>query len=193
MELEKIKEAKTKWLGKEIKYYKSIDSTQEEAQRLRQEVKSGTLVIAENQTAGIGTKGRNWHTQEGKNITMTLVIFPQCLVKEMTGITTKIAQCMVGAIQELYQIELNIKQPNDLLLNGKKIAGILTQSSSLNGRVNELIIGIGFNVNQMVFAEELQDVATSLKKEYNKEYEREKIIVNFLEKLELILEAYKKK
>lgn len=193
MELEKIKEAKTKWLGKEIKYYKSIDSTQEEAQRLRQEVKSGTLVIAENQTAGIGTKGRNWQTQEGKNITMTLVIFPQCLVKEMTGITTKIAQCMVGAIQELYQIELNIKQPNDLLLNGKKIAGILTQSSSLNGRVNELIIGIGFNVNQMVFAEELQDIATSLKKEYNKEYEREKIIVNFLEKLEPILEAYKKK
>ena len=191
MELEKIKEAKTKWLGKEIKYYKSIDSTQEEAQRLRQEVKSGTLVIAENQTAGIGTKGRNWQTQEGKNITMTLVIFPQCLVKEMTGITTKIAQCMVGAIQELYQI--NIKQPNDLLLNGKKIAGILTQSSSLNGRVNELIIGIGFNVNQMVFAEELQDIATSLKKEYNKEYEREKIIVNFLEKLEPILEAYKKK
>lgn len=193
MELEKIKEAKTKWLGKEIKYYKSIDSTQEEAQRLRQEVKSGTLVIAENQTAGIGTKGRNWQTQEGKNITMTLVIFPQCLVKEMTGITTKIAQCMVGAIQELYQIKLNIKQPNDLLLNGKKIAGILTQSSSLNGRVNELIIGIGFNVNQMVFAEELQDIATSLKKEYNKEYEREKIIVNFLEKLEPILEAYKKK
>ena len=193
MEKEKIKEAKTKWLGKEIKYYKSIDSTQEEAQRLRQEVKSGTLVIAENQTAGIGTKGRNWQTQEGKNITMTLVIFPQCLVKEMTGITTKIAQCMVGAIQELYQIKLNIKQPNDLLLNGKKIAGILTQSSSLNGRVNELIIGIGFNVNQMVFAEELQDIATSLKKEYNKEYEREKIIVNFLEKLEPILEAYKKK
>ena len=193
MELEKIKEAKTKWLGKEIKYYKSIDSTQEEAQRLRQEVKSGTLVIAENQTAGIGTKGRNWQTQEGKNITMTLVIFPQCLVKEMTGITTKIAQCMVGSIQELYQIKLNIKQPNDLLLNGKKIAGILTQSSSLNGRVNELIIGIGFNVNQMVFAEELQDIATSLKKEYNKEYEREKIIVNFLEKLEPILEAYKKK
>ena len=193
MELEKIKEAKTKWLGKEIKYYKSIDSTQEEAQRLRQEVKSGTLVIAENQTAGIGTKGRNWQKQEGKNITMTLVIFPQCLVKEMTGITTKIAQCMVGAIQELYQIKLNIKQPNDLLLNGKKIAGILTQSSSLNGRVNELIIGIGFNVNQMVFAEELQDIATSLKKEYNKEYEREKIIVNFLEKLEPILEAYKKK
>lgn len=188
MELEKIKEAKTKWLGKEIFYYESIDSTQEEAHRLKQKVKNGTLIIADNQTVGIGTKGRSWHTEEGQNITMTLVIYPQCFVKEMEGVTKKIAQCMVEAIQELYQIELTIKEPNDLLLNGKKIAGILTQSSSLNGRVNELIIGIGFNVNQTVFAEELQEIATSLKREYNKEYEKEKIIAKFLEKLELIVE-----
>lgn len=190
MELERIKQAKTKWLGKKIQYYKSIDSTQEEAHRLVKEVEqeNGMLIITDNQTKGIGTKGRSWYCEEAKNITMTLVVYPQCLVEKMHHITKDIAQCMLEAINELYQIGLTIKEPNDLLLKGKKIAGILTQSTSLNGRVKELIIGIGFNVNQTIFEEEIQQIATSLKKEYQKEYDREEIIVRFLEKLEQVLE-----
>lgn len=190
MELEKIKQAKTKWLGKIIQYYKRIDSTQEEAHRLVKNLKqeNGMLIITDNQTKGIGTKGRIWYCQEGKNITMTLIVYPQCLVEKMHHITKNIAQCMIEAIRELYAIELTRKEPNDLFLNKKKIAGILTQSASLNGRVKELIIGIGFNVNQTRFEEEIQEIATSLKKEYQKEYSREDIIVRFLEKLEPVLE-----
>lgn len=190
MELEKIEQAKTKWLGKRIQYYEGIDSTQKEAHRLIKKSKqeNGTLIITDNQTKGMGTKGRSWYCQEGKNITMTLIVYPKCLVEEMHHITKDIAQCMVEVIQELYKIELTIKEPNDLFLNGKKIAGILTQSTSLNGRVKELMIGIGFNVNQTRFEGELKEIATSLKKEHQKEHSREEIIVRFLEKLEQVLE-----
>lgn len=193
MELERIKRAKTKWIGKEINYYPNIGSTQEEAHRLVKEErpKNGTILITDNQTKGIGTKQRIWYCQAKKNITMTLILYPQCQVEKMKNITKDIAQCIKEAIEDLYQIELTIKEPNDLLLNRKKIAGILTQSSSRNGAVNELIIGIGFNVNQVVFPEEIQDIATSLKKEYNKQYSREDIVIRILEKLEPVIEGLK--
>ena len=92
---------------------------------------------------------------------------------------------MVDAIQELYGISLTIKKPNDLLLNGKKIGGILTQSSVLANQIKYLLIGVGFNVKEMDFPQELQDIATSLQKEYPKEeFSRENILITFLERLE---------
>ena len=79
-----------------------------------------------------------------------------------------------------------IKEPNDLMLNDKKICGILTQCTTLKETVCYVLIGIGFNVNQVEFNKELSDIATSLKKEFNIEFEREEIVAKILENLELI-------
>lgn len=185
MNLEKIKSANTKYIGKNIIYKEQTESTQKLAKQAINEV-HGTLVVTDEQTNGKGTKGREWITSKEENITMTIILKPDWNVEHLNGLTMKIAESIKNTIKELYGYELTIKEPNDLLLNYKKICGILTESSSMNNKVNYILIGIGFNVNEENFCGELQDIATSLKNEYNKEFEREEIIIKILEKIEEI-------
>lgn len=188
MEIERIKKAKTTYLGKEILYFKEIESTQEFVKsRIQEGFQNGTIVITDYQTQGIGTKGRKWYTSKEANITMTMVINPNCIIQQLEGLTLQIAEAIVEAIEELYQINLQIKEPNDVLLKGKKIAGILTQVSTCQNKVQYISIGIGFNVNELNFSEETRQIATSLKLEYGREFSREDIIINFIEKFESVL------
>ncbi|MFR5313036.1 MAG: biotin--[acetyl-CoA-carboxylase] ligase, partial [Clostridia bacterium] len=89
---------------------------------------------------------------------------------------------------ELYNIDLNIKEPNDLLLNNKKICGILTEINTIGEKINYLIISIGFNVNEDNFSTEIKDIAISLKSEFKRDFTREEIIIKFIENLEKELE-----
>ena len=146
------------------------------------------MIIAETQTNGIGTKGRAWYTGESKNIAMTIILKPNCPISTLEGLTVKIAECMQKTIRELYQINLEIKEPNDLMLNGKKICGILTEINTISERINYLLISLGFNVNEDVFSKETENLATSLKKEYGKDFLREEIIKKFIEILEKEIE-----
>jgi len=189
MELEKIKNARTSYIGKDIVYFEEIDSTQEEARRRLQEgsVQNGTIFIADWQSNGQGTKMRRWYASHGENIMMTIFLMPNWDIKRIEGLTTKIAVVIQEAIEELYGYRLEIKEPNDLLLHHKKICGILTQAITRKETVEHLLIGIGFNVNEEVFPEEIREMATSLKKEYKKVFYREDIIVRVIEKLEKIL------
>lgn len=191
MNIEKIKKANTKVLGKEIVYYDVLDSTQKEAKRKirTNDITNGTIIITNYQTEGIGTKGRSWYTNSNDNITLTIVLYPNCNISKLDGLTIKIAQAIKNAIKKLYGILLEIKVPNDLLLNGKKISGILTQSSTYKGNVKYLLIGIGFNVNQTKFEKEIKSLATSLKKEYGKEYNKEDIIIESIQELEKIIDV----
>lgn len=188
MDIEKIKKANTKYLGKQMQYYKELGSTQDKAKELvNLNVANGTIVITENQTKGKGTKGRTWYSSMGKNITMTIIIYPNCIIDKLDGITLRIAEIMQNVILKLYNIKLEIKLPNDLMLYNKKIAGILTETKILKNEVQQLLIGIGFNVNETEFSKETINIATSLKKEYNKEFSIEDIIISFIEELEKVL------
>ena len=123
MNIEKIKQAKTVIIGKKIEYYKEITSTHMYAKQIAKNIENdGKIIIAEVQTAGIGTKGRKWYTGAEKNIAMTIILHPKSKAKELNGLTTKIAQCIQNAINELYGYKLEIKDPNDLMLKGKKFA-----------------------------------------------------------------------
>lgn len=165
MNLEKIKSANTIYLGKEIIYEDEMVSTQDFAKELAKENgKNGTIVITDNQTKGRGTKGRSWIVSKGKNITMTILLKPDLKVSKLEGLTLKIAESIKDSIKELYDYTLTIKEPNDLLLNGKKICGILTESSSYNDKVNYILIGIGFDVNEEDFNEELRKYCNFIKK-----------------------------
>lgn len=163
MNLEKIKSANTKYIGKNIIYKEKMESTQELAKKLINEI-NGTIVITDEQTKGKGTKGRKWLTTKEKNITMTIILKDDWKVEDLDGLTLKIAEAIKNAIKELYGYELKIKEPNDLILNGKKICGILTECSSMNNKVNYILIGIGFDVNEEIFNEELRKYSNFSKK-----------------------------
>lgn len=183
MNIDIIKNAKTQYIGKNIIYYEQIDSTNDEAKRL-DNLSNGTIIITDNQTKGRGSKGRVWYGGSKNNIAMTIILIPNCNIKQIDNFTVHVAECIKDAIYELYKYELNIKLPNDLYLNGKKIAGILTEAIWQAGIIKKLIIGIGMNVNEIDFNEEIGEIATSLKKEFNRNYIREEIIVKLIERFE---------
>lgn len=189
MNIEKIQKAKTKEIGKLIEYFKEIDSTHKYAKEIAfKNDQNGKIIISDMQTAGIGTKGRKWHSGKGKNILISIILKPEITIKQLEGLTIKIANCMKKTIYELYGFNLEIKEPNDLLLNKKKICGILTEISTIGEKINYLIISIGFNVNEESFSTEIKEIATSLKNEYKRNFSREEILIRFIENLEKEIE-----
>lgn len=192
LDIKKIKSnLKTSFLGKNIVYHEEIDSTQDEAKRLVKQGKAtnGMYIVTDNQTKGKGTKGRAWYGGEYENICGTFVLTPNCNIKQIENLTILIAQCLVKTIKDLYDIKLDIKYPNDVMCNRKKVSGILTESVTNKEIVKYVFIGIGINVNQIIFTPEIEQIATSLKKEYNKEFNREEIISSFFNTFE---KEYKK-
>ena len=187
MDIKIIQSAKTKYIGKNIKYFETIDSTQTEAKRNIDKYENGTIIIADIQTAGKGTHGRIWHTKSN-NIAMTIILKPNMKLDKLDGFTTSIAENIKKAIKDLYNINLDIKLPNDLLLNNKKICGILTESTTIKDEVKEIFIGIGFNVNEKKIHEDISNIATSLYNETKKEYNVEEIICKIIENIEKNIE-----
>lgn len=160
---------KTKIIGKNIKYFEKISSTQLVAKEMAEKnIENGTIVITDNQENGIGTHDRKWYSDAGKNIMFTLIIYPKCDVRNLNTITVDIAKCIVNTIEKIYHLKLEIKHPNDIMCNGKKLGGILTQIVTNGEDIRYLLIGIGINVNQEKFEGEIRKTATSLKIELGK-------------------------
>lgn len=119
-------------IAKNIIYFDELDSTQKYAKKLAEEgIENGTMILTNNQIDGIGKHERKWHSEEGKNISFTLIIYPKCAISELDTLTVDIAKCIVDTVYEIYGAKLDIKKPNDLMCNGKKIGGILTQITTL--------------------------------------------------------------
>lgn len=182
----KLNNLQTKFLGQNFKYFESIDSTQNYVKKLDKENEAinGMVVFSEVQTAGVGTHSRKWYTGKGKNLAFTFVLYPESPIKEFERFTYMLAETMLEAIQILYNINLQIKIPNDIVYNGKKVGGILTESVQNNRIVKKIFVGIGLNVNQESFPGNLSDIATSLKIEFGSEYDRKLILKKFLELFE---------
>ena len=180
LDIKKIKSnLKTSFLGKNIVYHEEIDSTQDEAKRLVKQGKAtnGMYIVTDNQTKGKGTKGRATYPGQNENICGTIEHTPNCNITQIEN------------IKDLYDIKLDIKYPNDVMCNRKKVSGILTESVTNKEIVKYVFIGIGIDVNQIIFTPEIEQIATSLKKEYNKEFNREEIISSFFNTFE---KEYKK-
>ena len=171
----------TKFLGKNSIYYEQIDSTQNEIWReiKNKTIKNGTLIIADIQTDGKGTHGRTWHTDESNNIAFSLFAEMNCDVKALIGITLKIAKIIVDIFYTNYGIKLEIKEPNDIVVTNKKLGGILTQTALEGEKAKYLVVGIGINTNKEIFSEDIKDIATSIKKEFNIDVDREIFIAEF--------------
>ena len=126
-----------------------------------------------------GTHNRKWYTDEKDNIAFSFYIETNCNIEKLDGITVEIAKTILEVFKNLYNIALEIKEPNDIVCNGRKIAGILTQSKSIENTLKYLVIGIGINTNQQKFNEEISNIATSIKNEFNIEIDNEKVISEF--------------
>lgn len=184
-----IKKFDTDVIGKTIIHYEKIDSTQKEIWRRIEEnnIKDGTVITADIQTDGIGTHGRKWYTSEEKNIAFSFVIFLNVKVKQLENLTTKIAEILVSIFENTYHIKLEIKKPNDLMIKGKKVGGILTQTKLQGEIVKNLVIGIGINTNQSDFEQEIETIATSVKKEFCIIVNNKMIIQKFIYEFEKVM------
>ncbi|MDD6481014.1 MAG: biotin--[acetyl-CoA-carboxylase] ligase [Lachnospiraceae bacterium] len=175
----------TGWAGNEIFYYESIDSTNTKAKELAEEgYPSGVLVVANQQTAGKGRRGRVWISPKGTDIYMTLMMKPDIHPNHASMLTLVAALALAKGIRRETGEEVQIKWPNDIVLNGKKICGILTEMSVQFDCINHIVIGIGINVHNESFAEEISDTASSLFLESGKHFHRAGIIEAFLEEFE---------
>ena len=185
----KIDKLITKALGSEIFYYKKIDSTQKEIWRriVAEKIKNGTIIIADVQTSGIGTHGRTWYTSQKGNIAFSFCFFPDCKLENLKTITRDIAEIIVNIFHDFYKIKIDIKEPNDLIINGKKVGGILTETRLNGENVKDLVIGIGINTVKKDFEEDIKDIATSIYKEYKIKIDNIRIITEFCNRFEKYL------
>lgn len=184
----------TNRLGQSIHYFEDCTSTQTIGHELaRNEAVDGTVIIAESQSKGKGRMARHWESTKGKGIWMTVIIRPNVLPHQAPQFTLVVAVAVVNAIKSLYKhIHPEIKWPNDILINGKKCTGILTEMIAEIDQVQALLIGIGINVNQQSsdFPEELQNIATSLSIEENESLDRAILIATILNYLEKYTDLY---
>ncbi len=182
----KLTNLTTNFLGKTSFFYKTIDSTQSEIWRRIKENKidNGTLIMADIQENGKGTHGRIWHTDEENNIAFSFFIETNCNIKKIEGLTIEIANIILDIFKEKYEIQLEIKKPNDIVYHNKKIGGILTETKLISETVKYLVIGIGLNTSKEQFSEDIKDIATSIKKEFGVEVNRKEFIVEFCNRFE---------
>lgn len=183
-------------IGRTIHYAKEVTSTQTVAAELvKANAPHGTVVLAESQTAGRGRMARPWETTAGKGIWMTVILRPDIPPHQAPQFTLVAAVAVVNAMKALYpSLTPEIKWPNDILMNGKKTTGILTEMLAEADCVNALLVGIGINMNQQMtdFPEELQDIATSLAVELGQPVNRAQLVAMICTYLENYTEQYVK-
>lgn len=165
---------------KKIVCYDSLDSTNIRAKQMAEDGEpEGTLVLAEMQTAGRGRRGRAWDSEPGVGIWMSLILRPQIVPEHVSGMTLITALAVNRTIREICGVDSMIKWPNDIVLHGKKVCGILTEMSAELNAVHYAVTGIGINANTKSFPPELADAATSLYLETGREMKRADIVVDF--------------
>jgi BirA family biotin operon repressor/biotin-[acetyl-CoA-carboxylase] ligase len=136
----------------------------------------GTAVVAEEQTAGIGRHGHSWHSEFGSGLYISIILRAKLPADALPVLTMALGLAAQRAVDETADVSCDIRWPNDLLLNEKKVAGIMVQSVDSPGGNGALIAGIGINVNQTAFPDELRGLATSLRLETGKEQSKETLL-----------------
>lgn len=177
----------TQVIGRDIQVFEQTTSTNDVIEKLaRDGVKEGVVVFAESQTKGRGRLGRKWISPERKGLWFSILLRPDLRPQEATQLTVASATALRRALQTVTGLAVEIKWPNDLLIGGKKVVGILTEMSAEVDRVRHIILGIGVDVNQDAaeFPVELRKIATSLKIEAGEAICRAELAVAILRELD---------
>lgn len=184
----------TEWVAKEVLYFDTIDSTNTKAQELAEKgYPSGTLVVADKQESGKGRRGRSWVSPSGTGIFMTLMIKPDINPNNASMLTLVAALAVAKVITSVTGEEALIKWPNDIVVNGKKVCGILTEMNAQFDYINHIVVGIGINVHNESFPEEISQMASSLMIEAGgKRFHRAQIIAETMSYFEQYYDTFLK-
>ncbi|HEX6922433.1 MAG TPA: biotin--[acetyl-CoA-carboxylase] ligase [Bacillales bacterium] len=183
----------TETFGHSVHYEESVSSTQEIAHKLAREgAGEGTIVVADEQTVGRGRLGRPWHSPKGTGIWASLILKPHIPPQQAPQLTLLAAVGVVKGIRQATGLECDIKWPNDILVHGKKLVGILTELQADPDQVNSVIVGMGMNVNveESDFPADLQRIATSIRIEAGREIDRAELLRHILKQTELLYKDY---
>jgi BirA family biotin operon repressor/biotin-[acetyl-CoA-carboxylase] ligase len=178
---------RTRVIGRDIRVFEETTSTNDVIDRLaRDDVKEGVVVFAESQTRGRGRLGRRWVSPARKGLWFSVLLRPELRPTEATQLTVASATALRRAIRAQIGIDAEIKWPNDILIGGRKVAGILTELSAELDRIKYMVLGIGLsvNLNASEFPAELRSIATSLKVESGKVVSRAEMAVAILTELD---------
>lgn len=154
-------------------HYEKIDSTQKEVWR---RLEKAIIISADIQTDGIGTHGRTWYTTQKGNIAFSIGLELNKSINKLNNLTIEIAEIILEVFENLYQTKLQIKHPNDIMINNQKVGGILTETKLQGEIVKYLVIGIGINTNN-------EEISTSIKKEFGIEIDNSKVIEEICQRI----------
>ncbi|MCD6498120.1 MAG: biotin--[acetyl-CoA-carboxylase] ligase [Deltaproteobacteria bacterium] len=195
----------TKWAGRELVVMGRCGSTNDEAQNLaKQQAPAGTCVLADTQDAGRGRRARTWHSPPGKNIYMSMVLKPHIPPDDAGALTLAAAVAVSDGIESVTGLHPHLKWPNDILIAGRKVCGILTEMVADQHSIQWVILGIGCNVNQVEFPDDIRGIATSLSIASGTPVDRAALVASIIGQIEqwhdryvaegkgVILEAWKR-
>lgn len=154
----------TEFIGQNIEYFKSIDSTNTFAKNIAPKSDEGMVIISDEQSSGKGRVGREWISKENEGIYFSIILKPDIDIMNASFLTQVAGAAMVSSLEKM-GVESTIKWPNDIIVNEKKISGILTEMSAEIDQISYIVVGIGVNLYNQSFEEEIESKATSLKKE----------------------------
>lgn len=175
----------TEWAGKEVLYFDETDSTNTEIKKAAEkEAAHGTLAVADYQSLGKGRRGRSWTSPHGVGIWMSILLRPELHPSCASMLTLVAALAVADGIETVCGLDTKIKWPNDIVVNGKKVCGILTEMSTELECINYVVVGIGINANTSEFPEDIRDVATSLLLETGARVGRSRLIGAVMKALE---------
>jgi len=184
---------RTDFIGKEIHHHRQVSSTQEAAKGLAAEgAKEGTAVIAEIQARGKGRRGREWHSPAG-GVYMSVILMPQMSPARAPLLTLLAGVAVAKVLRHLYDLKAELKWPNDVMVDDRKICGILTEMTAETEAVDYCIVGIGINANIKLadFPSKFRETTTSLKEELGKNVSRAELVRRLLEEMERLYNVFR--
>ncbi len=176
---------RTTWLGSEFIFMNSVESTNTQLKQLpAEDLYHGTVLLTDNQTKGRGQYERNWESEPGQNLTFTIAFKPPT-GERLTLLTLACAYAISKKIEEIIDQDVDIKWPNDLIVNGKKIGGVLTETMFNGSNLDRVLIGVGLNVRQTRFGDKLKKKATSVAILTGTSCSREQLLAGILSEIEM--------
>ena len=172
-------------IGREIIVLEQTGSTNDAIlQAANTNARAGLVIFAEHQTAGRGQRGNRWESAAGKGLWFSILVQPAIAVADSPRLTAWAAETVSGAIQNEFSLTPTIKLPNDVLIDGRKVAGVLVEMRAQEKAPHLAIAGIGVNVNQSDFPKELRDKAISLAMALGRQVDRKKFAITLLRNLD---------
>ena len=179
---------KSDFIGHSVEVLESVDSTNDYAKKKAKELVDGSVIISLEQVKGKGRRGRSFHSGKGDGIYLSIILKPGFEPTKAPFITSIAGAALVNTFNK-FNIQTKVKWPNDVLINGKKVAGILTEMSADMEFIEYIVLGVGINVSGLEFPNELKNIATSLKLE-GYDVKKLNIIWQFVYEFELLYNLY---